>query len=489
MANLKEPVVTVGRRKRGATLRAIPSLGAAIVVVGVLIANSWWLLRSEPEPAQMDEVARLQALQKDRDLAVQAAAIQAAQVAQPAPTPQLVIPPNTPRPLELSEAEVKAEPQPPRPVPVERSAVLDSGETLSAVLERMFVPRSTAALIIAAYKKVRNPRRLRVGQRFWARFESPSPMDAESLLSLVIAPAGPGQGVTIERQRQAQQTRYVAREGGLPGHLVRRALRCGIIGSLGTSLNRCGHGQTLSARVARVLRARLNLRTDLRPGDELRVVFEELIASGERLRYGHLLAVSYRGRKASLVALYFDDKNGRAGWYDKRGEAIERMFLRRPTEGRLTSTYGMRMHPILHVMKPHLGIDWAAPTGTPVRAAADGKVIKVANGAAAGRNLRMEHASGYQTEYMHLSRFARRSKRGAWVRRGQVIGFVGNTGRSTAPHLHFGARRFGKHIDPVLLRDIPGQGVARKERKAFQERARQLLALLQALGRKAAQAS
>ncbi len=475
--------------KRGATLRAIPSLGAAVVVVAVLLANSWWLLRSEPEPTQMDQVARLQALQKDRDLAVQAAAERAARVEQPAPTSKLVIPAHTPRPLELSEAEVKSVPQPPRPVPVERSAVLESGETLSAVLDRMFVPGSTAMAIISAYKKVRNPRRLRPGQRFWGRFESQSLMDSEALISLVIAPAGPGQGVTIERRREDAETRYEAVEGGLPGHEVRRALRCGVVGSLTTSLMRCGHGQTLAARVATVLRARLDLRTDLRPGDELRVVFDELIAGGERLRYGHLLAVTYKGRRANLVALYYDNGRGQAGWYDKRGEAIEHMFLRRPTEGRLTSVYGMRMHPILHVMKPHLGIDWAAPSGTPVLAAADGRMINVASGGAAGRLLRMEHGRGYQTEYMHLSRFASRSKRGARIKRGQVIGYVGNTGRSTAPHLHFGARRFGKHIDPMLLRDIPGKGVARRDRKAFRAHASELLALLDALTRKQTDAS
>jgi len=481
---LKESTIIGKERERGASLQAIPSLGAAAVVVAVLIANSWWMLRSEPEPTQMKQVARLQALQKDRDRSVQAAAEEAARLEQPAPTPKLVIPANTPRPLELSEAEVKAVPQPPRPVPAERSAVLKAGETLSAILDRLFVPASTAGVITNAYRKLRNPRRLRPGQRFWGRFESPSPMDAESLISLVIAPSGPGQGVTIERQREGGLTHYVAVEGGLPGHQVRRALRCGIVGSLTTSLMRCGHGQKLAARVATVLRARLDLRTDLRPGDELRVVFDELIAGGERLRYGHLLAVTYTGRRSSLVALYYDNERGRSGWYDKRGEAIEAMFLRRPTQGRLTSVYGMRMHPILHVMKPHLGIDWAAPTGTPVRAAADGKIIAVATGAAAGRYLRMEHGRGYKTEYMHLSRFASRSKRGARLRRGQVIGYVGSTGRSTAPHLHFGARRFGKHIDPALLRDIPGEGVARRDRRAFMAHARELLALLDALARK-----
>ena len=478
---MKSPGVIGGRRNRNGSLPTIPSLGAAAVVIIVLVANCWWLLRAEPEPTRMDQVARLQVLQKDRDLAVQAAALAAAQAEQAAMPQEPALPANTPRPLEMSEAEVKAEPQPPRPVPVERSSVLSSGETLSGVLARLFVPEDTAAAIIAAYRKVADPRRLRPGQRFWGQFDSPSLMDAESLVSLVIAPPGRGQGVTIERQAEGDPTRYVARQGGLPGHQVRRALRCGIIGSLTTSLVRCGHGQSLSGRVAAVLKSRLDLRADLRPGDELRVVFEELIASGERLRYGQLLAVSYRGRKANLVAVHYDNGRGQVGWYDPRGEAIERMFLRQPAAGRLTSTYGIRMHPILNIMKPHLGVDWAAPTGTPVRAASSGRVLEVATGPAAGRHLRIKHARGYETEYMHLSRFARRSKRGALVRRGQVIGYVGSTGRSTAPHLHFGARKGGRHIDPMLLRDLPGDPVDRRDRKAFKAHAADLMELLEAL--------
>jgi len=307
-------------------------------------------------------------------------------------------------------------------------------------------------------------------------------MDAESLVSLVVAPSGRGRGVTVERVRSEGTVGYKAREGGIPGTVVRRALRCGVATSLARSLQRCGHGRALVGMVAAALRSRVSLRSDVRPGDELRVVYDELVAAGERVRYERILAVQYTGERARTLGVYFDNGRGTADWYAPTGDALDPMFLREPVGGaRLTSGYGMRMHPILKVQKMHHGLDFAAPTGTPVRASADGRIVRVTSGPAAGRNIRIQHLLGYRSEYLHLSRFARRAKVGKRVKKGQVIGYVGSTGRSTAPHLHYGVSRGGTYLDPVKTFAIPGRGVAERDKKAYSAHAAKMMKLLRAL--------
>ncbi len=470
-----------GKQTQRKALLAVPSIGALAVIVAVSIATIWSLLSVEPSRQPLDKIDRIATLQQDKERAVLAqAAVEPKTAPLQSVTTQDPLPAHIPKPLELTDDDVQARPLPPKARPIERSVVIQPGENLTSALSRLYIHGPTTAMVINAFKTLRKPRHLRAGEHLWARFEGTSPMDAESLLSLVIAPVNRRQGITIERRRDATATRYVAERGGLPGHLVRRVLRCGIIASLTASLARCGHGAGLATLTAAVLRARLSLRSDLRPGDELRVVFDELIADGQRIRYQRVDAVQYKGRGGSMVAFRFDNKRGRIAYFDDDGQAFQRMF-QRPVDGRRTSGYGTRMHPVLRVMKPHLGIDWAAATGTPVYAASDGRISRISSGPVAGKILRISHAQGYETEYFHLSRFARRSRLGAVVGKGQVIAYVGNTGRSTGAHLHFGARRHGNHINPDTLTGIPGVPVAARDRAAFLRHVSAMSRLFEAL--------
>ena len=458
------------------------SVGAVVVVAVIAGGNLLWWLGDRPDPEPMTEAARLGVLQDDRDRAqraeqeaARAKAVATAAAADPALGP-------APKRVEVTAAQVKKVPLAPIAVPTERLVTIQPGETLTAALGRLFIHGPTAARVVKAYSTLRKPRRLQVGQRLFARFESPSPMDAEGLISLVVAPRRRRAGVTVVRRTKADRHEYVAKEGGVPGSLMRRALRCGIGASLSRSLSRCGHGPGLASLISVALGRRMSLRSDVRAGDEIRVVFDELVAAGERVRYERLLAISYRGQRRKLTGIYFDDGRGRADWFAASGSALEPMFLREPVSGgRHTSSFGMRLHPILGVRKMHNGTDFAAATGTPIKAAADGKVIKVKSGGAAGRHVRIKHLFGYQSEYMHLSRFARRTRVGAAIKKGQVLGYVGTSGRSTAPHLHYGIIKNGNYIDPVQTHGIPGIGVAARDKKRFAEHAAELMKLLRAL--------
>ena len=474
-------------RRRG----ALPSVGAVVVVAAVLGANSWWLLRDQPAPSGMSEAQRLQVAHQDQERVKQvAAAAEAARAEADRPDEGVVATEPKVDKLELSAAQVQKKPAVPVPMPIERLATVQPGDSLLGAMERLFIHGPTANALVKAYSKIRSPRRLRVGHLLYARFNSPSPMDAESLVSLVVAPRSGSGGITIEREENKQGWQWRARKGGQPGVVERRALRCGVTASLSRSLQRCGHSEQLASLVGDGLAARLSLRSDVRRGDEVRVVYDELVAAGQHVRYERVLAIRYTGRRHKLTGIFFDNGRGQADWYKPDGSALEPMFTTHLVNGaRLTSGFGMRLHPILKVNKMHNGLDYAAGSGTPIRAAADGAVIKVGRGGAAGNFVRVKHEQGYVTEYMHMLRFARRSKLGQRVQRGQVIGYVGSTGRSTAPHLHFGVIRHGKYIDPLLIRDVPGIGVGAKDRDAFAEYAAKLALLLDALDKSGTGAS
>ena len=460
----------------------LPSIGAVLVVAAVVAGNSWWLLRDDQTAPQMTQTERLQVLRTERNRVERAAlAEEVARREGNRPDDSVAVQPNAKK-LELSAAEVERQPVAPVAMPTERLVSVQPGDSLTAALQRLYIHGPTAQRVVSAYAKLRKPRRLQVGSLLFARFDSPSPMDAESLLSVVVTNKNGGNGITIERKRDEEKTTYLAKVGGIPGIRERRALRCTVTASLSRSLQRCGHEAGLATLVSSALGTRLSLRSDVRRGDEIQVIYDELVGAGKRIRYERVLAVRYRGQRSKMTGIWFGSDKGGGDWFTPEGMALEPMFTSNLVAGaRLTSGFGMRLHPILKVRKMHNGMDYAAPTGTPVRAAADGIVTKTARGGAAGNHLRIRHALGYQTEYMHLSRFSRRSRRGKRVRKGQTIGYVGSTGRSTAPHLHFGVMKSGTYVDPLSIRNVAGKGVATRDRKRFEQHVTTMMKLLTAL--------
>ncbi len=441
------------------------------MVALLVIANAWWWWVQEPDVAPMDLVERLAVLREDR--------AESARVEEPKPNPDdpwLGLAP----PLEVPADRLARIALAPEPVPEERLTTVGQGDTLDHALDRLFIHGEVKRKVIAGYRTLHDPRLIRPGQRLFAQFEQASPMDAESLISLVVAPVGRGEGTTVVRAHDEEgAVFYRARPGGLPGHMSRQVLRCPISGPLAVSIRRCGHGDGLTRLVAALLSLRLDLRKHLNRGDELRVVFDELVADDARVRYERVVALRFKGQRATFTGVSWEDEKGRVAIYTPSGDALEPMFLRDLVYGaRLTSVFGLRMHPILKKMKPHLGIDLAAPIGTPVRAAADGVLLARRRAGAAGRIVRIRHGRHMSSEYFHLQRWARRLYPGKKVRRGQVIGYVGNTGRSTAPHLHFGVRKDGKHVDPLKAFNTPGKAVPARQREAFKRQVKPLLSLL-----------
>jgi murein DD-endopeptidase MepM/ murein hydrolase activator NlpD len=220
-------------------------------------------------------------------------------------------------------------------------------------------------------------------------------------------------------------------------------------------------------------------------GDEFRVLVEKQYAGGRFLGYGKVLAAEYVNAGSVHRGFIFTSKDGKhSGTYDDEGNALQRTFLKSPMEiARLTSRYGMRFHPVLGRAKKHEGVDYGAPTGTPVWTVADGVVKEARWSKTAGNMIVVQHLNGISTEYFHLSRFAEGMRAGARVKQKQVIGFVGSTGMSTGPHLHFGMLRSGAHVDPGAQKFPNAKPVPKEYRSEFDKLAQPLLEQLKALGR------
>ena len=199
-------------------------------------------------------------------------------------------------------------------------------------------------------------------------------------------------------------------------------------------------------------------------------IYEERSLDSQKVGNGPVLAVRLENDGVSRQAIRYVNLDGSATYYTPEGESLQRAFLRTPVPGRgVTSGFSYnRLHPILKVRRPHLGVDYGAPRGTPVVATADGKVIRASRKGGYGKTIILRHGQDYRTLYAHLSRYAKAVRKGKWVKKGQIIGYVGSTGMSTGPHLHYEVIVNGKKVNSQKLKLPSGKILADVARKNFE---------------------
>lgn len=218
----------------------------------------------------------------------------------------------------------------------------------------------------------------------------------------------------------------------------------------------------------------------LQKGDTFSVVVEKRYAGNDAVGYGPVLAARFHHAGTTFEAFRHESKDGRAGYYTSDARPLRKQFLRAPLSfTRITSGFSKkRFHPVLKYLRPHYGVDYGAPVGTPVMTTADGVVIEARYKRAEGNFVRIKHTSRIETAYLHMSKFAKGIKKGTKVMQGDVIGYVGSTGLATGPHLDYRVREAGKWIDPLKLRSItpdPLRGAAlQKFRQNVAERTSRL---------------
>lgn len=251
--------------------------------------------------------------------------------------------------------------------------------------------------------------------------------------------------------------------------------------SLFAALDEQGLPDSLAIGMADIFGSQIDFNTDLRQGDQFSILYDSFEHQGETLRTGRIRAVEFINAGQRFSAYWYDDGKGKAGYYDASGRSLRLGFLRSPLEfTRISSGFSLRrMHPIHKQWRSHKGTDFAAPTGTRVRASSDGKVEFVGQQRGYGNFIVLRHAGGYTTAYGHLNGFARGLKKGQSVSQGDVIGFVGATGWATGPHLHYEFRKGEQHFDPMRVK-LPGQPpLAGQRLQAFLEKTAPLVARLQ----------
>ncbi len=229
----------------------------------------------------------------------------------------------------------------------------------------------------------------------------------------------------------------------------------------------------------------IDFALDIRSGDSFLVVYEELYKDGEKVSDGNILAAEFINKKDRYRAVRYQDPKGRVSYFTPDGDSMRKAFLRTPVKfGRVSSRFNLRrLHPVLHRIRAHRGVDYAAPSGTPVRATGDGKVIFVGRKGGYGRTVILRHGSTYTTLYAHLRRYAKGVRSGTRVQQGQVIGYVGRSGLATGTHLHYEFRVRGVHRNPLTVK-LPKAAPVPKELKAdFELKTRDLVAQLEVLSR------
>jgi murein DD-endopeptidase MepM/ murein hydrolase activator NlpD len=325
----------------------------------------------------------------------------------------------------------------------ERVLVVESGDTLEGLLTGAGIARAEAHGAVLALSQHFPPKALRPGHELVIRVD---PERDDALVELEIEPA-PGR--TIRARLQGEQ--WQAEEILAPQQRMLAMASGTIDGGLFPSATAAGLPAGLALSLIRVLGHQIDFQRDIQPGDRFSILFERFRDDdGELLRHGRVLQAELVLSGRHLAFWRHEMRDGTTDWFDAEGKSLRRAFLRTPLDGaRISSRFGMRSHPVLGFTRLHRGTDFAAPSGTPVYAAANGTVISARHEGAYGRIVRLRHAGGVETRYAHLSRFARGIAPGQRVRQGAVIGAVGSTGLSTGPHLHYEVVMAGRPVDPA----------------------------------------
>ncbi len=291
-----------------------------------------------------------------------------------------------------------------------------------------------------------------------------------------------GQLLEFRYRTSAVDSYKLSREGGQ--YVVRRekavleprpARIAGVVNSnLYQAVKELGESTDLAADFADIFAWDVDFSRSVQPGDEFRIVYERLYRTDDEgtpvyVRPGRILAAYYSGTSGAHTAVYYEKAEGHGGYYRPDGTSVQRQFLVAPLRyARISSSFSSaRLHPILKVTRPHHGIDYAAPTGTPIWAVADGKVIYRGRAGGFGNLVKIRHANGYVSYYAHLSRFVSRLRVGQTVRQKQLIGYVGQTGLATGPHVCFRITQDGRYVNPAALGGPGGEPVPPEARYGF----------------------
>lgn len=374
------------------------------------------------------------------------------QTAQAQPAPAIVAP---------AVAEEKKGPE-------HREVVVAKGDTLSTLFEKVGLPATSVHEILASDKQAKQFTQLKRGQKL--EFE----LDADGQLKNLHSQVSDLESITLTKGAKGFAFNRLTSKP-----TVRSAYIHGVINSsLSQSAARAGLSHKLTMDMASVFGYDVDFAQDIRPGDQFDVIYEQKVVNGKTVGTGPILSARFINRGKTFTAVRYTNKKGTSSYYTADGNSMRKAFIRTPVDfARISSRFSMgRKHPILNKIRAHKGVDYAAPRGTPIKAAGDGKVLLAGRRGGYGNTVIIQHGNTYRTLYGHMQGFAKGVKTGGSVKQGQVIGYIGTTGLSTGPHLHYEFQVNGVHVDPLGQKVAMADPISKAERARFQQQSQPLMA-------------
>lgn len=343
------------------------------------------------------------------------------------------------------------------------------GDTLAALLQRLNVQENGLQQFLVQNKDARSIYKLYPGRTVQAA------MNADGqLLSLRYnhTPGSTEQGEHVSKWLEITPDDaggFNAAEHIQPSDTEVRVAEGQIESSLFAATDKADIPDAITLQMAEILSSKIDFVQDLRRGDHFHIIYQAHSYQGRESGAGRILALEFINKGKTYEAIWFEPKDGAGGYYDFSGTSLQGAFLRTALKfSRISSTFGLRKHPIHGNWRGHSGVDYAAPSGTPIHATADGTVDFIGRQNGYGNVIILKHHNAYTTLYAHQSNFAKGLKKGDKVSQGQLIGYVGATGWATGPHLHYEFRVNKKPVDPLSI-DLPvARTMEKTDRKAFE---------------------
>lgn len=364
------------------------------------------------------------------------------------------------------QAFAQAEAQPGFARPESIAVKVRRGETLEAAVERAGVAPTEARSVVDVLNSAFDTTHIKAGLSFQAAIAQPADHQGSARLIGLSMRTSPVKAITVSRTFDGALRLHELEEKVVDETTVARGE---MHGSLYESAAKLGATREVTAEVVKLFAHKLDFSRDIKAGDEFSLVFDRKVTeTGRTVETGDLLYAEIEAKGQKTRFYRFDREDGKPQFFDETGKNIKGFLLRTPVDGaRITSTFGMRRHPVLGYTRAHQGVDFGAGTGTPILAAGDGVVAEAGRKGGYGNWLRIRHGGGWDTGYGHISRYAPGVHAGSHVRQGQVVAYVGATGLATGPHLHYEVWLKGQRVNPVGAKVPQGTVLAGRELAAF----------------------
>ncbi len=373
---------------------------------------------------------------------------------------------------QASSDEDKPEDQTGEPVaetdPLVKSVVVANGDTLSTVFAKVGLSPAVMHAVLASSSDAKQLSRLKIGQTL--EFQLTEQGELASLRSKLnsletLALEQTPKGYVFKKEQVKPEVSTVYARGEIDSSLFLAAKRAGL-----------SHNLTMD--LANVFGYDIDFALDIRKGDSFEVIYEEKTVEGQRVGTGNILAARFTNRGKTYSAVRYTSKDGTTSYYNADGTSMRKAFIRTPVDfARISSRFSNgRKHPILNKIRAHKGVDYAAPHGTPIKSAGDGKVLLAGRKGGYGNTVIIQHGQRYRTLYAHMQGFAKGVRNGSTVKQGQIIGYIGTTGLSTGPHLHYEFQVDGVHVDPLGLKLPMADPIAKSEMPRFMQQSQPLMA-------------